>query len=201
MLAPVLEPAAAAGGLQTGSAKGHCAGAAGPILDLALSSAAADGPAWTHLPWPAMSLIGQRLAAAPQAIGMGRGVCSTWNVTLAEAVNLLAPSKFSCRSTEIVAPGAQAACGSARASFLVSSLHVVSCSQHLAWQLLGAVGCVATVARPAGTPRVLLQVHEPPGAVSELLHVGSPAWPASGFAAAAQPLCCPSAARPAGSLT
>eukprot|EP00891_Asterochloris_glomerata_P003360 jgi/Astpho2/3360/Aster-x0157 len=36
---------------------------------------------------------------------MGRGVCSTWNVTLAEAVNLLAPSKFSCRSTEIVAPG------------------------------------------------------------------------------------------------
>ena len=41
---------------------------------------------------------------------------------------------------------------------------------------------------------------KPPGTVSELLFAGPPAWPASGVVAAAQPLCCHSAAAPARAL-
>ena len=169
------------------------------MLDLALSSAAADGPAWTHLPWPAMALIGQRLAAAPQAIGMGRGVCSTWNVTLAEAVNLLAPSKFSCRSTEKVAPGAQAAQRSATAYLC---LHCLLCSAARIWpgSHSAPIRCIATVALLAGAPTTLLILCKLPGAVSECcppthwlgLHLG--------VAAAAQTICCLLTAWPAGPL-
>ena len=86
-------------------------------------------------------------------------------------------------------------------SVLVSLLPVASCSQDLAWQLLCALGRAATVARPASVLRKLLKLHKPPGAGSGLLPSGLAIWATSGVAAAAQPLCCLSAARPAGSLT